>query len=244
MKRQFQHPSIFIAFLFSIIFITSCSRNNDTNNNNNTTGCVSGTGATDIDGNTYTSVKIGTQEWLVENLKVTKYKNGNSIPNVTTNSQWAGLTTGAWCYYNNDAQYNSPYGKLYNWYAATDPRGLAPTGWHIPSDAEWTTLVTFLGGTTVAGGKMKEMGLVHWVTDNGGSGGTTNSSCFTGLPGGFRNNDINALFNNMGNYGYWWSSTDAAAAGAWWFVLNHNNPQTDRGTAPKPIGYSVRCIKD
>ena len=219
-----------------VLLIFSCSKNHDTSNP--TTGCVSGNGTTDIDGNVYTSVKIGTQEWMVENLKVTKYRDGTPIPNIMTGTQWRSLTTGAWCYNNNDAQYNNPYGKLYNWYAVTDPRGLAPSGWHIPTDGEWTILVNYLGGDTIAGTKMKEIGLTHWQVDNPGGVQSTNSSCFTALPGWDSESPM------VGLYGDWWSSTDAASAGAWFFGLAGSSPGTDRGTAPKYYGCSIRCIKD
>jgi uncharacterized protein (TIGR02145 family) len=136
---------------------------------------------TDIDGNIYHTVTIGTQVWMVENLKTTKYRNGDPIPNVTGNA-WAALTTGAYCWYNNDAAtYKATYGALYNWYAVADSRNIAPTGWHVPTDAEWTTLTTFLGGESVAGGKLKETGTNHWTSPNTGA---TNETGFTALPGG------------------------------------------------------------
>src|ERR1035437_4904310 len=128
------------------------------------------------------SVTICTQSWMLKNLDVSTYRNGDLIPEVTDGSAWSALTAGAWCWYNNDSATNaSTYGKLYNWYAVNDPRGLAPTGWHVPSDAEWTTLSTCLGGNAVAGGAMKETGTTHWTSPNTGA---TNSSGFTGLPGG------------------------------------------------------------
>jgi uncharacterized protein (TIGR02145 family) len=150
---------------------------------------------TDYDGNVYKTVKIGTQEWTAENLNVEHYRNGDPIPQVQDKDEWAKLTTGAWCYYANTSENGKIYGKLYNWYAINDSRGLAPAGWHIPSDAEWTTLTDYLGGTTkekneggikywiieVVGGKLKATTL--WDSPNTGA---TNSSGLTAFPGGFR----------------------------------------------------------
>ena len=144
------------------------------------------------------TIVIGTQQWMEKNLDVLTYRNGDIIPQVTDPTAWAALTTGAWCYYNNDVANGAIYGKLYNWYAVNDPRGLAPTGWHVPSDAEWTTLETTLGGDPVAGGKMKVAGTTRWTTPNTGA---TNESGFAGLPGGTRNN--NGTFSNVGSNGYW-----------------------------------------
>ena len=141
---------------------------------------------TDIDGNTYQTVKIGNQWWIAENLNVTHYQNGDAIPNVTDSAAWWGLTSGAYCNYNNDAANVAVYGRLYNWYAVHDSRNIAPAGWHVPSDAEWQTLVDYLGGDPVAGGKMKEAGTTHWISPNTGA---TNESGFSGLPGGYRHTD-------------------------------------------------------
>src|SRR5436190_23369500 len=132
----------------------------------------------------YESVTICDQVWMIKNLDVSTYRNGDPIPEVTDPSQWAGLTTGAWCYYENNSANGTIYGKLYNWYAVNDPRGLAPLGWHVPSDEELTTLTSCLGGVFVAGGTMKETGTTHWLAPNTEA---TNSSGWTGLPGGYRN---------------------------------------------------------
>lgn len=228
-----------VIALFSLVFLVYCHK--DTSSTTDKPGCKMGNGVTDVDGNAYTSVIIGTQEWTVENLKVTKYRNGDAISNVTDNSQWSNLTTGGWCYYNNDPQYNSLYGKIYNWYAVNDSRGLAPSGWHIPTDAEWTTLVNYLGGDAIAGGKLKEPGIAHWyeVPDT-----TTTNSCFEALPGGERNYNISTPFFQLTYFGNWWSSSDAGTAGAYWFNLSANNTYTSRGTVPKVEGFSIRCIKN
>ncbi len=199
---------------------------------------------TDIDGNTYPTVKIGGQWWMAEDLKVTHYhsakdfRNDGAIPNVTDGATWAGLTTGAYCDYNNDPGNEATYGHLYNWYAVADP-GFAPTGWHVPSDAEWQTLIDFLGGDEVAGGKMKEIGTTHWFSPNYGA---TDESGFTGLPGGCR--DSSGNFNNMGALAYYWSFTESSSFSAWHRYLNYGNAEGYRYDHGKTFGFSVRCVKD
>jgi len=136
---------------------------------------------TDIDGNEYATIQIGTQVWMAENLRTTKYCNGDPIPNVTDSLQWVNLATGAWAHNNNYSQYENLYGKLYNWYAVDDSRNICPCNWHVPTDAEWTTLIDYLGGEGVAGGKMKSTGTQYWLSPNTDA---TNESGFSGLPGG------------------------------------------------------------
>ncbi len=156
------------ALLFLVIFsiCISCKKDN----------------STDPDNNNYGTVTIGTQVWMTRNLDVDHYRNGDPIPEVKSASLWKSLTTGAWCYFKNDKDSGVTYGKLYNWYAVNDPRGLAPVGWHIPSDAEWSTLSAYLGGDSIAGGKLKESGTSHWNIPNTGA---TNVSGFSALPGGW-----------------------------------------------------------
>jgi uncharacterized protein (TIGR02145 family) len=149
------------------------------------------------------------------------------------------LTTGAWCYYNNDSTQGTKYDKLYNWYAVNDPRGLAPEGWHIPTDAEWTTLETSLGGSSVAGGKMKEAGTLNWTSPN--TGGNNNSG-WAGLPGGYC--DSIGVFNIVGNGGVWWSSTEHVTTFAWFRVLLFDVGNLNRFDSVKPDGFSVRCLRD
>lgn len=194
---------------------------------------------TDFDGNVYNTVNIGTQVWMAENLKVTHYRNGDSIPNITVNSQWSGLTSGAYGNYNNDTSYATTYGLLYNWYAVTDSSDICPTGWHIPSDAEWTTLTDYLGGVNVAGGKMKEMGTTHWTSPNTGA---TNTSGFTGLPGGIRSS--NGYFYQINSHGYWWSSTENSSTMAWRRYLYAYDAKVDVAYNEKTYGFSIRCIRD
>jgi uncharacterized protein (TIGR02145 family) len=186
------------------------------------------------------SVTICSQIWMLNNLEVTTYRNGDPIPQVTDPAAWGLLSTGAWCYYNNNSANGPVYGKLYNWYAVNDPRGLAPAGWHVPSDAEWTTLSTCLGGDLIAGGPMKEIGTTHWTPPNTGA---TNSSGFTGLPGGLRTND--GTFYGVGNFGFWWSSTENSnTSNAWARFLACFNGPIARSNPPKQGGFSVRCLRD
>jgi len=184
------------------------------------------------------TIQIGTQKWMSKNLDVAFYRNGDPIPQVTDRTAWAALTTGAWCYYNNDPILGNKYGKLYNWYAVNDPRGLAPQGWHIPSDAEWTTLATTLGGYLVAGGKMKEPGTLNWTTPNTEA---VNSSGWTGLPGGSRG--ASGAWFNIGRDGIWWGS-EVDEASAWWRGQFYNNGILMRGNYSMRSGLSVRCIRD
>lgn len=192
---------------------------------------------TDIDGNTYLPVTICNQTWTKSNLNVSHYRNGDEIPQVTDPTQWANLTTGAWCYYNNDPANGAIYGKMYNWYAINDPRGLAPQGWHVPTDTEWNTLISCLGGNAVAGGKMKEVGTTYWSTPNLGA---TNSSRFTGLPGGQRN-----YFGNFETIqiGSWWSSSEIGNF-AYQRSIFYDTTTVVRSGLGKLTGIYVRCIKD
>jgi uncharacterized protein (TIGR02145 family) len=195
---------------------------------------------TDQDGNTYKTIVIGTQEWMAENLKASHYRNGDLIPVVTNPNTWAGLSTGATCWYNNDsATYNCPYGKLYNWYAAVDARNLCPAGWHVPTDAEWTTLGNYLGGDAIAGGKMKSTGTQYWQSPNTAA---DNSSGFSGLPGGYRANY--GTFFDIGNYGFWWSSTEFDPNFAWYRYLDYGYGNVYIGYSYKLDGFSVCCLRD
>lgn len=220
----------------------SCGANN-VHNPSKTYGTM-----TDQQGNLYKTIVIGNQEWMAENLRTTVYRNGEPIANVTDITQWAGLTTGAWCYHENDSQYECPYAKLYNWYVVADPRNVCPTGWHLPTDAEWSVLINYLdpnadGGnyfSNYAGGKMKSAGLqFYWESPNQIA---TNASGFSGLPGGFRNQY--GTFNFIGGKGYWWSSSENATDLAWCRYLLNGSGGVDRITYPKEAGFSVRCLKD
>ena len=180
------------------------------------------------------------QTWMTKNLDVLRYRNGDSITKITDPAEWGALTTGAYCYYNNDsATYAAIYGKLYNFYAVIDPRGLAPEGWHIPSHTEWSTLQTCLGGSSVSGGVMKETGTTHWSAPNTGA---TNSSGFTALPGGNRN--VNGLFLSLGNVAYWWSSTVFNSTDSWFRYITYNNGSLQNTASWKVNGFSIRCVRD
>jgi uncharacterized protein (TIGR02145 family) len=198
---------------------------------------VPGNGATDIDGNTYTSIIINGQEWMQQNLAVTKYRNGDPIPTGLSNTTWQNTTNGAYAIYNNDEANNSLYGKLYNWYAVNDSRGVCPTGWHVPSDAEWTTLTNNLGGSSVAGGKMKTT--MGWTAPNTGA---TNESGFTGLPGGYRS--FNGGYSGVGDYDICWSSSEDDSSFAWYRELEYFNSSVLRNRQFKQLGFSVRCVRD
>ena len=199
--------------------------------------------ARDIDGNTYQTVKIGTQCWTQSNLKVSKYRNGDNIPTGLSNAVWQNTTSGAYAIYNNDPVNDGLYGKLYNHYAVTDSRGLCPTGWHVPSDEEWTTLENFLGGSEVAGGKLKSTAMQPtpggWNSPNVGA---TNSSGFTAPPGGLRYSSGD--FNLMTVNGCWWSSSVSSASSAWYLYLDSNDSGIGRDDDYRPFGFSVRCCRD
>jgi len=193
---------------------------------------------TDIDGNSYNTVQIGTQCWLKENIKVTKYRNGDQISNITDATEWSNLITGAYCDYNNSVSNSTIYGKLYNYYTVADSRNLCPTGCHVPTDAEWTTLTTYLEPN--AGDKLKEAGSTHWQSLNSGA---TNESGFTALPGGWRSGG-NGMFINLGSEGCWWSSTEYDIGKALFFSLYYNSTSPYISINLKHEGYSVRCVKD
>lgn len=178
------------------------------------------------------------KDWMKKNLDVSTYRNGDPIPEVTDHATWLGLTTGAWCYYENNSANGTTYGKLYNWYAVNDPRGLAPAGWHVPTDAEWTTLTVCLGGASVAGGEMKETGDTHWYNNTG----ATNNSGFTALPGGYRAD----IFYNLTYETYFWSSTgvDESTALARYLQFYNAGIHTDLPGDGKYAGFPVRCIRD
>jgi uncharacterized protein (TIGR02145 family) len=199
----------------------------------------------DIDGNVYKTVKIGNQEWFAENLKTTKYNNGTPIPNVTSNSDWGNLTSGAYAWYeNNEATYKNAYGALYNWYAV-NTGNLCPTGWRVPTDAEWTTLPDYAGGASVAGGKLKSTRTApdshpRWYSPNTGA---TDEYGFSALPGGSRHHGHGA-FSDVGSLGFWWSSIENDATYAWFSSVYYGNRSVFRGFNNKRSGFSVRCVRD
>jgi uncharacterized protein (TIGR02145 family) len=202
---------------------------------------------TDNDGNTYSTVKIGDQIWIAENLKTTKYNDGTAIPFVTDNTEWYNLLTPGYCWYNNDIANKATYGALYNWYSVNTGK-LCPTGWHVPTDAEWTTLINFLGGSNPAGAKLKETGNSHWTNFNGDA---TNESGFTARPGGDRYGDTSypaygGLFYNIGTLGFWWSSTPHSSDSGGNLTVGSTSTASYAiiVSSIRKFGYSVRCLKD
>lgn len=188
-------------------------------------------------------VTIGSQVWMSKNLDVNTFRNGDPIPQAKTGEEWVKAGNNkqpAWCYYDNDSANGMKYGKLYNWYALNDPRGLAPEGYHVPSDKEWTTLTDYLGGEVEAGSKMKsESG---WNKLDLGENGT-NESGFSGLPGGIcRGNNGTYIF--VGKYGYWWSSTEYDTDYAWYRLLSYSNGNISGDYSYKINGMLVRCLRD
>lgn len=192
----------------------------------------------DADGNVYNTVLIGSQRWMAENLRVTKYSDGAEIPEVTDANEWANLTTAGYCWYGNgtDPAERQKWGALYNWYTVNGGK-LAPEGWHVPGDAEWSTLETYLGGSSAAGAKMKEAGTAHWNAPNTGA---TNSTGFSAYPGGDRY--ITGAFNGSGNIGYWWSANSYTTDSAYHRYLTFNSTSflSDRNFMRR--GFSIRCV--
>ena len=203
-----------------------------------------GSNISDVDGNSYKTVLLGTQQWMAENLKVTKFNDGTLIPFYSSESQWSSASAGATCYLNNDLSMVPKYGRLYNWYTISKTKNgnknLCPTGWHVPTLSEWTVLFDYLGGESVAGGRMKETGYVNWASPNTGA---TNSSLFTGLPGGGRMYDIGTYAYYTG-LGCWWSDNETGTYGAWMIGLQNNSTGILKSENGKTDGFSIRCLKD
>ncbi len=198
-----------------------------------------GNGVADIDGNSYQTVIIGNQEWMAENLKTTKYADGTTIPNVTDDGQWANLSTGAWCNNDNSSSNDATYGKLYNWYAVNTNK-LCPTGWHVPTEAEWTVLTDYLA----ANGHSGSEGTALKATSGWNSGGNgTDDYGFLGLPGGYRFYH-NGYFKGIGGYCLWWSSSQDSTGNAWLLHLGSNYGHVNSYGNNKKNGYSVRCLRD
>ena len=219
---------IFVIILFAV----SCKKDSNTNP-------PAGGTVTDVCGNIYHSVSIGTQVWTVEDLKTIKFCNGDTIPNVIQSSDWSVLTTSAYCNYDNLISNGNTYGHLYNFLAVSDSRKICPTGWHVATDADWTTLTTLLGGTTVAGGKLKETGTSHWLAPNTGA---TDPYGFNALPNGERRST--ASFSYLGEYANWWTSTEYDATQAWVRYISNTGIDITRQLYNKGYGYAVRCVKD
>ena len=239
---------------FVMILTTSCKKSESTTDPTQTTNST----VKDIDGNSYTTVTIGSQVWMVENLKTTKYRNGDLIPNVTDGIQWGNLTTGGYCNYNDDSAIGNKHGKLYNWYAMNDSRNIAPIGWHVPSDADWSKLTIYIGANLGTSGTFEKAlaSKTDWVnsTKSGAVGNDlskNNTSGFTALPGGFRYEGGNSSENgyrDVGNYGYWWltgvSDEGGGLHGIYNVFVSYNDSDSDYRAYSKESGLSIRCIKD
>lgn len=220
---------LFIPALFGIIiiFMSACSKDD--------TGSI----IRDIDGNKYNSVIIGTQTWMVENLKTTKFSDGTDIPLITSAEDWMGLTSPGFQWYNSDPlKYKASYGALYNFYVVSTGK-LCPAGWHVPSNAEWSTLTTFLLGEDVAGGKLKEAGITHWQSPNGEA---TNETGFTALPGGGISD--HGLYSGIGYEGDWWAADEDMYSDTYIRSLSYYWGRFRTYSATKQSGFSVRCVKN
>ena len=248
MKKTYLTFCLFIAII-SIVF-NSCSKDDkgDTVPNNPINGqstavfnpdVTYGT-MTDYEGNIYKTVTIGTQTWMAENLRTTKYNDGTVILNIIDDAEWEALITGAYCDYNNTKSTDTiaTYGRLYNWYAVNTGK-LAPAGWHVPTDTDWATLINNLGGIDIAGGKLKEAGTTHWNSSNSG---TTNETGFTGLPSGLCS-DL-GTFYEIGTDGFWWSASEVSTDIARALYVNLHYSDVFSSSNRNKVGISVRCVKD
>lgn len=246
MKKLIIYPALVITAL-TIVSTTSCKKEDKEKDEDSSTNSNLEYGnVTDQEGNTYKTIEVGNQRWMVENLKTSTYCNGDAILNVTDGDEWGDLndsSTGAWAYYGNDSQNDNAYGKLYNWYAVEDIRGLCPCGWHVPSKAEWNTLIEHLGGEENAGMKMKSTGTEYWESPNESA---NNESGFSALPGGYRDWGPGGPFYNIGEEGYWWSSTGDGTGwdGAWAYNLDWFSEDIWPDEWSREHGLSIRCIKD
>ena len=197
---------------------------------------------TDRDGNVYKTVTIGTQTWMAENLRTTKFRNGDNIPKIVDNSVWANQSKSAYCDYSNTSDQNqtATYGRLYNWYAVADSRNIAPEGWHVPTEADMATLVAYLGGEVTAGSKIKEVGTTHWISQ---SPGVTNETGFTALPAGNRDGNGGNFRNKRNDFYCWISKT--TGNNVWFMYIGcDNNEFKAFNDVYKQNGFSVRCVKD
>ena len=237
-KQKLIEMHVLIISVLFLLLATSCKKDDEE------------TTITDIDGNVYNIVTIGSQKWMKENLKTTKFNDGSNIPLENDGIEWINLRTPGMCWYDNNIDNKTLYGGLYNWYAVSTDK-LCPTGWHVPSDSEWKQLEKFLGMTqaeaddiefrgTDEGGKLKETGTIHWSSPNTGA---TNESGFTALPGGYRSM-AGGNFVNVGTDSYWWTSSGKSDNEAWERGLNYFLSTIDRIGSPKYDGFYVRCIKD
>lgn len=245
MKLTFKNLTCYLLFIGGFLFLAeSCNKSDNDPEGETSIGTVK-----DIDGNVYHPDTIGEQVWMIENLKTTKYRDGSPIPKVTNNTDWGSLTKGSYCNFNNDAANGNKYGRLYNWYAVNDIRNIAPEGWHVATNDEWTKLETYVAENPGTSGSLAKSlaAITDWNyserTDAIGNDLTkNNSSGFTALPGGNRTSD--GAFGFDGYYGGWWSSTESSNFNAFIRILSYDNILMGKGSYGKNRGYSVRCVKD
>jgi uncharacterized protein (TIGR02145 family) len=242
MKKINFVPIIF----FALLLMLSCDKNSPTDEDDP----IEKVTVTDIDGNVYQVVIIGNQWWMKENLKVTHYRNGDAIPNVTDNREWLFQATGAYCNYENNVNHVDTYGRLYNWHAVNDSLGIAPEGWHVPTNEDWKELLMFLGmgelgvgamgwRGTDEGGKLKEGGTMHWHRPNEGA---TNQSGFTALPGGHRT--MTGIFDSLRYNVSFWSSTESVINQALSRALTYTSSKINHRSKDKRSGFLIRCVRD
>ncbi|HNX65726.1 MAG TPA: fibrobacter succinogenes major paralogous domain-containing protein [Bacteroidales bacterium] len=226
MKRR-NKLSIYRLALISclVVLMISCKKNDDSES------------VTDADGNKYKTVVIGNQTWMAENLRTTTFQDGTAINLVTDNTAWS-YSGAAYCWYGNDQTTYEDFGILYNYFAVAGSKNLCPDGWHIPSSDEWTTLIDFAGGSTVAGSKLKESGTGHWFTPNS----SENKYHFSATGGGMR--DQFGLYDNLGENCFYWTSTAYSIDKGWYTILYYNNSSVLKNYWSKNAGFSVRCVKD
>lgn len=241
-KNRIWMYSLIVLGLTAII-MTGCEKDDDTKPEPITST------VTDLDSNTYVTVKIGSQTWMVENLRTTKFNDNTAIPEIAGNEQWATLTTPGYCWYDNNINYKDPYGALYNWHAVATGK-LAPQGWHVATKEDWEQLINYLGGPTVAGAKLKEIGTSHWINPNDDA---TNEIGFTAVPNGYRDDhegpfDMNfdGIFHNIYYRANWWTGTQDVdfPETAWAVDMLWNSNSIGLNNSPKGPGRAIRCVKD
>jgi uncharacterized protein (TIGR02145 family) len=226
MKKRFSSYILLLGLW--TIFYTGCTKENKPPDP-----------VTDIDGNTYKTVLIGTQIWMAQNLTTTRFSDGTEIPHIMSSTDWNNLTTPGYCCYNNDGEYNKDtYGALYNSYAVNTGK-LCPTGWHVPEKEEWELLREFLGDTITGGNGLKETGTEHWASQNKG---TDNSSGFSALPSGIRY--FEGTFSSINTFTSFWSATETGQNKQWYLSLYYGDASVQMSSISKKCGFSVRCVKD
>jgi len=239
-KKRFYQIILLVVGIGVLLMITTGLKKVDQNKNDPGTNLASGGIVTDIDGNICHTVKIGTQVWMVENLRVTHYRDGTPIPNVQDNDRWPHATNGAYCFVGNDfAGYKQTYGILYNFYAVNKSCKLCPEGWHVPSESECMKLINYLGGKDAAGCKLRDNSSNLWKNKNVCA---TNESGFSGLPAGGRGRLGSG--GDIGYYATWWSSTSYDSLYAWHWGLYPDKAAIRSNPGHKASGFSVRCVKD